>query len=155
MIAKGFTLKKILGLIIKFWILIFTTLIFSYCIHPQENGPKILTEFPERLTALVTTSVRSNLRDDITSQKLLADILPFLEKKTSLNQMMGELKTVDPIKGLAYIVEADIMFELEKTENRKWRENFNSPEVQQSIVSATIAGIKRAISQLRERKDEK
>lgn len=130
-------------------------LIFLSCNHLQNNGPKILTGFSERLTALVTTSVRSNLREDLTAQKLLNDRLPSLEKKKTLNQIMDELKAVDPLKGLAYIVEADIMFELEKTENRKQRENFNSPEVQQEIVSATIAGIKRALSQLRERKDEK
>ncbi len=155
MLIQSFFLRKSSAFKVKFGIFMSLLLICTSCIHQQNNGPKILTGFSERLTALVTTTTRSNLRDDPLNQKFLTEKLPSLEKKTSLNQLMEELKMADPLKALAYLIEADVMFELEKPENKKQREHLNSYEVQNEIVSSIIAGIRRALSQLKEVKNGK
>lgn len=123
------------------------------CGHSPEIGPEPLTGFFERVTALVTTTVRGQLRDNPLKQKLLVAQLPSFEKMATMNQLMEELKGIDPLKNLAYLIEADIMFELQKPEHHYERSNFNSSEVQRQLVSAILAGMKKALSQLKGGKD--
>jgi hypothetical protein len=130
-------------------------LILTACEHSPEIGPEPLAGFYERVTALVTTTVRGQLRDHPPKQTLLAAQLPSFEKTATMNQLMDDLKAIDPLKNLAYLIEADIMFELQKPEHHYERNNFNSSEVQRQLVSAILAGMKRALDQLKGRKDGK
>lgn len=125
------------------------------CGHSPEIGPEPLTGFFERVTALVTTTVRGQLRDNPPKQQLLIAQLPSFEKMAAMNQLIDELKGIDPLKNLAYLIEADIMFELQKPEHHYERSNLNSPEVQRQLVSAILAGMKKAIGQLKGGKDGK
>ena len=125
------------------------------CEHSPEIGPGPLAGFSEKVTALVTTTVRGQLRDNLPKQTLLAAQLPSFEKTATMNQLMDELKGIDPLKNLAYLIEADIMFELQKPEHHYERSNFNSSEVQRQLVSAILAGMKKALAQLKGGKDGK
>lgn len=137
-------------------VLLLSLLLFlTTCEHTPEIGPEPLTGFSERVSALVTSTVRAQLRDNPSKQKLLTDQLPSFEKMTTLNQLMDELKGLDPLKDLAYLIETDILFELQKPENQKERIHFNSPEIQHAIVSATLHGMKKALRQLTGGKDAK
>jgi hypothetical protein len=73
----------------------------------------------------------------------------------AMNQLMDVLKAIDPLKNLAYLIEMDIMFELQKPEHHYERSNFSSSEVQRQLVSAILAGMKKAIGQLQGGKDGK
>jgi|GEM_PF-845591 len=131
-------------------------LVFSIvmaCAQPSPKDPEILTGFSEKVTALVTTTVRGNLRNDIGRQKLLMERIPFLEKNRTMNQLFNELKEIEKFKDLAYLVESDIWFELQKPEHQRERMSFHSPEIQREIISAIIAGMKKALSQLKGGKD--
>lgn len=125
------------------------------CSHKQKNDLKILADFSERVEALITTTIRSNIRDYPLKQKLLVEKLSFLENQTTFIGLIDELKKVDQLKDLAYIIEADIFFELQRQENWHRRENFNSPEVQKELLNATLTGIKQTLSQLRGEKNGK
>jgi len=148
-------IKKSIPIILKLVILSAFFLLFNFCSQRTDYSPKILIGFSERLTALVTTTVRSNLRENFTKQNLLREKLPFLEKKTTFSELMEELKITEHLKDIAYLIEADLMFELQKPENWNWRENYNSLEVQKEIFNATMAGIKQALSQLKGERDGK
>ncbi len=136
-------------------LLLLFILIFTSCEHSPEIGPKPLAGFFERVTALVTTTVRGQLRDNLPKQQLLTAQLPSLGKMATMIQLTDDLKGVDPLKNLAYLIEADIMFELQKPEHHYERSNFNSPEVQRQLVSAILAGMKKAMDQLKGGKDGK
>jgi hypothetical protein len=135
--------------------LLSTLLILSVCEHSPEIGPEPLAGFFERVTALVTTTVRGQLRDNPPKQQLLIAQLPSFEKMATMNQLMDELKGIDPFKNLGYLIEMDIMFELQKSEHHYERSNFNSSEVQRQLVSAILAGMKKGIGQLQGGKDGK
>jgi hypothetical protein len=130
-------------------------LILTACEHSPDISPGPLAGFSERVTALITTTVRGQLRDNPPKQKLLVAQLPSFEKMATMNQLMEELKGIDPLKNLAYLIEADIMFELQKAEHHYERSNFNSSEIQRQVVSAIIAGMKKALTQLKGGKDGK
>ncbi len=140
---------------LKLFIIIVFSLFLIFCTQKPKNGPSILVGFSERVAALITTTIISNLRYNPPKQKLLEEKFPYLEKQTSFNRLIEELKKVDRLKDLAYIIEADIMFELQRSENQSRRENLNSPEVQKEILDATLIGIKKGLSQLKEEKDGK
>lgn len=141
--------------ILKLFILLMILSILISCSHKQKNAPKILIDFSERVEALITTTIRSNIRDYPLKQKLLVEKLSFLENQTTFIGLIDELKKVDQLKDLAYIIEADIFFELQRQENWHRRENFNSPEVQKELLNATLTGIKQSLSQLRGEKNGK
>lgn len=145
--------RKRLFPIFRIVFLLSILLILTACEHSPDISPGPLAGFPERVTALITTTVRGQLRDNPPKQKLLVAQLPSFEKMATMNQLMEELKGIDPLKNLAYLIEADIMFELQKPEHHYKRSNFNSPEVQRQLVSAILAGMKKAISQLKGGKD--
>ena len=145
-------LKRRPSALLKIANILLISILFFACSQP-ELGPEPLAGFFERVTALVTTTVRGQLRDNPPKQTLLAAQLPSFEKMVTMNQLMEELKGIDPLKNLAYLIEADIMFELQKPEHHYERSNFNSPEVQRQLVSAILAGMKKAIGQLKEGKD--
>lgn len=130
-------------------------LFYAACETSPEIGPEPLAGFFERVTALVTTTVRGQLRDNPPKQQLLTAQLPSLEKTATMNQLTEELKGIDSLKDLAYLIEMDIMFELQKPENQRERIGFNSPEIQRQVVSAIIAGMKKALAQLKGGKDGK
>src|SRR4030042_935182 len=142
-------LSPIFGIVFLLSIL----LILAACETSPDISPGPLAGFSERVTALVTTTVRGQLRDNPPKQKLLVAQLPSFEKMATMNQLMEELKRIDPLKNLAYLIEADIMFELQKPEHHYERINFNSPEVQRQLVSAILTGMKKAIGQLQGEKD--
>lgn len=146
-----FSRKYLSGLLARSLFLLILLLLIA-CAQP-EPGPEPLKNFYERVTALVTTSIRGQLRDNLPKQKLLSAQLPSLQKKGSMGQVMEELKEIDYLKDLAYILEADIMFELQKPENHYEKNNFNSPEIQRELASGIIAGMKRALHQLKGGKD--
>lgn len=135
--------------------LLSTFLFLSVCEHTPEIGPEPLTGFSEKVTALVTTTVRGQLRDNLPKQKLLEERLFSFEKMVTMNQLMDELKGIDLLRDLAYLIETDIMFELQKPENQREKMGFNSPEIQRQIVSAINAGMKKALRQLTGGKDGK
>ncbi|MBM4277033.1 MAG: hypothetical protein FJ130_04000 [Deltaproteobacteria bacterium] len=130
-------------------------LFLAACEHSPEIGPEPLAGFFERVTALVTTTVRGQLRDNPPKQQLLTAQFPSLEKTVTMNQLMDELKGVDSFKDLAYLIEMDILFELQKPEHQRERIGFNSPEIQRQVVSAIIAGMKKALAQIKGGKDGK
>ena len=137
-------------------VFLFSILLFlAACEHSPEIGPGPLAGFSEKVTALVTTTVRGQLRDNPPKQTFLAAQLPSFEKTATMNQLMDDLKGIDPLKNLAYLIEADIMFELQKPEHHYERSNFNSSEVQRQLVSAILAGMKKALAQLKGGKDGK
>jgi hypothetical protein len=119
------------------------------CEHTPDVGPEPLGGFNEKVAALVTTTVRGHLRENLPKQKLLESQLPSLEKTLTMNQLTEELKGIDPLKDLAYFIETDIMFELQKPEHQRERISFNNPEIQRQLVSAILAGMKRALDQLK------
>jgi len=127
-------------------------LLLIACSQPQPT-PEPLKGFFEKVTAMVTSTIRGQLRDNPPKQKLLVVQLPSLEKMATMNQLVEGLKGVDPLKNLGYLIEADIMFELQKPEHQHERNNFNSPEVQRAVVSAIITGMRRAMEQLKGDKD--
>jgi hypothetical protein len=142
-------LSPIFGIVFLLSIL----LILSACETSPEISPGPLAGFSERVTALVTTTVRGQLRDNPPKQQLLIAQLPSFEKMAIMNQLMDDLKAIDHLKNLAYLIEADIMFELQKPEHDYERSHFNSSEVQRQLVSAILAGMKKAIGQLKGGKD--
>ena len=145
--------KKRLFPIFRIVFLLSILLFLATCEHSPEIGLGPLAGFSEKVTALVTTTVRGQLRDNPPKQQLLIAQLPSFEKMATMNQLMDELKGIDPLKNLAYLIEADIMFELQKPEHHYERSNFNSSEVQRQLVSAILAGMKKAIGQLKGEKD--
>lgn len=147
--------KKRLFPIFRIVFLLSILLILAACEHSPEIGPEPLAGFSEKVTALVTTTVRGQLRDNSPKQKLLVAQLPSFEKMATMNQLMDDLKAIDPLKNLAYLIEADIMFELQKPEHHYERSNFSSSEVQRQLVSAILAGMKKAIGQLQGGRDGK
>jgi len=147
--------KKRLFPIFRIVFLLSILLFLATCEHSPEIGLGPLAGFSEKVTALVTTTVRGQLRDNPPKQQLLIAQLPSFEKMATMNQLMDELKGIDPLKNLAYLIEADIMFELQKPEHHYERSNFNSSEVQRQLVSAILAGMKKAIAQLKGGKDGK
>lgn len=119
------------------------------CEHSPEIGPQPLTTSSDKVTALVTTTVRGEIRGSLPKQHLLITLLPDLGKSTTMNQLSAVLKETGPLKELAYLIEADVMFELQKPEHHHERIHFNSPEVQRQVVSAIIAGMSKALDQLK------
>lgn len=124
-------------------------LFLAACEHTPDVGPEPLGGFFEKVTALATTTVRGQLRDNLSKQNLLAGQLPSLEKTLTMNQFMDELKGIDSLRDLAYFIESDVMFELQKPEHQSERTNFNNPEIQRQLVSAILAGMNRALNQLK------
>jgi len=147
--------RKRLFPIFRIIFLLSILLILAACEHSPEISPGPLAGFSEKVTALVTTTVRGQLRDNSQKQKLLIAQLPSFEKMAAMNQLMDVLKAIDPLKNLAYLIEMDIMFELQKPEHHYERSNFSSSEVQRQLVSAILAGMKKAIGQLQGGKDGK
>ncbi len=141
--------------IFKIVFLLSILLIFTACETSPEIGPQPLAGFFERVTALVTTTVRGQLRDNLLKQQLLTAQLPTLEKTSTLIELTEVLKGIDPLKNLAYLIETDVMFELQKPEHHYERNNFNTAQVQRQIVSAIISGMKKALTQLEGGKDGK
>ena len=146
---RSLTIILIIGLIF----VILQTLI--YCAMTSIKKPEILTDFSEKITALVTTTVRSNLKDKMVKQNILINHLPRLERLKTFNQLIEELKEIEALKDIAYLTETDIMFELQKPENINKKDQFNLQEIQQEVFSSTILGIKIGLSQLRQSKDGK
>jgi len=123
-------------------------LLLTSCSAHQGIAPKPLTTFSEKVTALVTTSVRSHIGGDRQKQDLLRRELPSLTKKTAMDPLIDHLKGIEPLKQLAQTIEGDVMFELRKPENQETKNNFNSPETQREVVSAILLGMTRALDQL-------
>lgn len=136
-----------------FSLLFLLVLHWAACGHSPEIGLQPLMGFSERVTVLVTTTVRSQVRDSIPKQQLLITLLPALEKYTTMNELTEGLKGTGVFRDLAYLVEADVMFELQKPEHHRERVHFNSPEIQRQVVSAILAGMRKALDQLQEKKD--
>ncbi len=145
--------RKRFSPIFRIVFLLSTLLILSACETSPEIGPEPLAGFSERVTALVTTTVRGQLRDNPPKQTLLVAQLPSFEKMATMNQLTDELKGIDPLKNLGYLIEMDIMFELQKPEHHYERSNFNSSDVQRQLVSAILTGMKRALDQVKRGKD--
>ena len=122
------------------------------CSQPQPT-PEPLKGFFEKVTAMVTSTIRGQLRDNPPKQKLLMAKLPSFEKMETMNQLVEELKGTESLKNFGYLIETDIIFELQKPEHHYERNNFNSPEVQRAVVSAIITGMKKAMEQLKGGKD--
>jgi len=141
--------------IFKTFLLLSILLFLIACETTPEVGPEPLGGFNEKVTALVTTTVRGQLRENLPKQMLLEAQLPTLEKTPTMNQLMDELKGIDPLKDLAYFIEMNIMFELEKPEHQRERISFNHPEIQRQLVSAILTGMKRALGQLKGGKGDK
>ena len=135
--------------ILRTGIVIMIACILAACETTPDVGPEPLGGFNEKVTTLVTTTVRGRLRENLQKQKLLEAQLPSLEKTLTMNQLMDELKGIDPLKDLAYLIETDIMFELQKPEHHRERTSFNNPEIQRELVSAILDGMKRALDQLK------
>ncbi len=129
-------------------LLFFLLLCFTACEHSQEMGPRPLEGFFEKVTALVTTTVRSRLRDHLPAQKLLRSYLPSFEKAPTLNHLMEVMKGIDGLKDLAYLIESDVHFELQKPEHYYEKVHFNSQDIQRPLVGSVLAGMKRALEQL-------
>jgi hypothetical protein len=129
--------------------LLFIFISLSACEHTPEIGPEPLGGFNEKVTALVATTVRGRLRENLPKQKLLETQLPSLEKTLTMNQLMDELKGIESLKDLAYLIETDVIFELQKPEHQRERISFNNPEVQRRLVSGILTGMKRALDQLK------
>lgn len=110
--------------------------------------------FFERVTALVTTTARGQLRDNPLKQKLLLSQLPSFEKAPSMNDLMEEMKRIDPLKDLAYLIETDVLFELQKPEHYNEKIHFDSTEVQRQLVISILAGMKKALDQLKGKGDD-
>ena len=149
------TSRKRISPIFRIVFLLSILLFLAACEHSPEIGPGPLAGFSEKVTALVTTTVRGQLRDNPPKQQLLIAQLPSFEKMATMNQLMDELKGIDPLKNLGYLIEMDIMFELQKPEHHYERSNFNSSDVQRQLVSAILAGMKKALAQLKGGKDGK
>lgn len=145
---RTFVLRRYPAMPIKLTILLSIFFFVPSCSTPRGTGPAPLTTFQKKVTALVTTSVRSHLREDTEEQKALKARLPSLQKKATMNELTDELNGVDELKELSGIIQKDVMFELGKPENRETKDRFNSPEVQREVVSAIILGMKRALQQL-------
>jgi len=118
------------------------------CPPRQGLGPEPPKGFSEKVTALVTTSVRSHLRGESGKQELFRKQLSSLEKKETMSQLIDELKGIEQLKELAEVIFRDVMFELRKLENQEIREKFDSPEIQGEVVSAIILGMRRGLQQL-------
>jgi len=127
-------------------------LLLIACSQPQPT-PEPLKGFFEKVTAMVTSTIRGQLRDNPPKQKLLMAKLPSFEKMETMNQLVEELKGTESLKNFGYLIETDIIFELQKPEHHYERNNFNSPEVQRAVVSAIITGMKKAMEQLKGGKD--
>ncbi len=147
--------RKHFSPIYKIVFLLSILLFLTACEHSPEMGPEPLAGFSEKVIALVTTTVRGQLRANPPKQQLLMAQLPSFEKTVTMNQLMDELKGIDPLKNLAYLIEADIMFELQKPEHQREKMSFNSSEIQREVISAVIAGMKKALAQLKGGKDGK
>jgi hypothetical protein len=131
-------------------VLLLSLLLFNVaCEHTPEVGPEPLGGFFEKVTALVTTTVRGQLRENLPKQKMLESKLPSFEKTLTMNELMDEIKGTEAIKDLAYIIETDVLFELQKPEHQRERISFNNSEIQRQLVSAILAGMKRALDQLK------
>jgi len=142
-------LRKHFSLLFGIVSLLSILLSLAACEHTPDVGPEPLGGFNEKVTALVTTTVRGQLRDNPPKQNLLVAHLPSLEKALTMNQLMDELKGTDPLKDLAYLIETDVMFELQKPEHQRERISFNNSEIQRQLVSAILTGMKRALDQLK------
>jgi len=136
-----------------FWVLLLSFFVLLACEHTPERGPEPLEGFFEKVTALVTTTLRSHLRGDLSKQRLLEERIPSFERMTHLNQLTTEMRVIESLKDLGDLIEKDVFFELQKPEHDKERDGFNSPEIQRSLILSITSGMKRALDQLRERKD--
>ncbi len=133
--------------------LILFFLVLIACEHIPERGPEPLEGFFEKVTTLTTTTVRNSLREDLSKQRLLEEKLPIFEKMSNLNELTSEMKKMESLKDLGYLIETDVLFELQKPEYYKERVEFNSQDIQQPLILSVVAGMKRALEQLKERKD--
>lgn len=138
-------ISPIYGSVFLLSILLFLTA----CSHSPEIKPEPLTGFSEKVTALVTATVRGQLRDSPQRQQILRVQLPSFEKTVTLNQLTEELKGIEPLKDLAYLIETDVMFEIQKPEHQREKMNFHTPEIQREVVSAILAGMNKALVQLK------
>lgn len=118
------------------------------CPARPGTGPEPPKGFSEKVTTLVTTSVRSHLRGDSGKQELFRKKLSSLEKKETMSQLIDELKGIEQLKELAEVISRDVMFELRKPENQEIREKFDSAGIQREVVSAIILGMRRGLQQL-------
>lgn len=123
------------------------------CEHIPERGPEPLEGFFEKVTTLVTTTVRSFVRKDPLKQRLLEESLPLFEEKLNLNELTSEIKKVEPLKDLGELIKGDILFELQKPEYSQERSRFNSQQVQRQLIWSIITGMKRALDQLKGGRD--
>lgn len=142
-------LRKHFSLLFGIVSLLSILLSLAACEHTPDVGPEPLGGFNEKVTALVTTTVRGRLRENLPKQKLLEAQLPSLEKTLTMSQLMDELKGIESLKDLAYLIETDIMFELQKPEHHRERISFNNPEIQRQLASAIHTGVKKALDQLK------
>jgi len=145
---RDFILRRYAAMIVKLTILLSILYSFASCSTPRGTGPVPLKTFQEKVTALVTTSVRSHLRGDTEKQEFLKARLPSLEKKATMSELTDELKGVEMLKELSGVIPKDVMFELGKPENQEIKDKFDSPEIQREVVSAIVLGMKRALQQL-------
>ncbi len=145
-------LKNSTVAILRVGIILMIAFFLTGCSQPQPT-PEPLKGFIEKVTAMVTSTIRGQLRDNPPKQKLLMAKLPSFEKMETMNQLVEELKGTESLKNFGYLIETDILFELQKPEHQYERNNFNSPEVQRAVVSAIITGMKKAMEQLKGGKD--
>lgn len=123
-------------------------LLTTSCPRPERGtGPAPLEGFYAKVTALVTTSVRSHLRGNQDRQALLRASLPSLEGQPTMAQLMKALKSSEALSGLSRAIEADVNFELGKPEHQEVKSSFDTPDVQKSVVAAIIQGMRRALGQ--------
>ena len=113
-----------------------------------SDGLEPLEGVYARAAALVTTSVRGRLREQPDGHRALLARLPLLERQSSSDSLLAELRAAVVLRGLAEPIERDITFEIEKPEHEEIRANVGSAEVQRQLVVAIVAGMRRALAQL-------
>ncbi len=128
-------------------------LVLIACKHIPERGPQPLEGFFEKVTTLVTATVRTYLRGDLSKQRLLEENLFIFKKMSNLDEFTSEIKKIDSLKDLGSLIETDILFELQKSEHHKERIEFNSQDFQRQLILSITMGMRRALEQLKERND--
>lgn len=128
--------------------LVLASLLLAACPRPEPGPISPLQFFSDKVAQLVTTSVRSFVRNDSARQELLTNQLSSLERNSSLELLYQELENIELLKQLAVRIRADVEFVLADPENEAIKKGFNEPDIQKDTVSAVIRGMKTAMENL-------
>ncbi len=124
-------------------------LLLTACPAPAPDpGPQPLADFSERVTALVTTTTRSHLREQPARQTALRTRLPALREAATVAALTAQLRQSPELEEMATVIESDIDFELTKPEHAQIRDRYDSVEVQRQVGQAVIQGMERPLTQL-------